>query len=324
MKKNNILIFTLLITSIAFSQTLYVPSGTNGITNSPNSNIGVGVGSIWPDKKFTVLGDVRLGMEGIGGGFQRNGILIQSNGTRTELRWQHFGQLTNPYIAVDPGVDATRLLFGTNGNDVMAIRHNGNVGIGTISPVNILDVRLASSFGYTARFAEVNGVGIILGVNPNNNDPLSGYIGHTSSNRNINYGVSGIGKHIFNTNDGQSLIIHSSGSVGIGTSTTGNHKLAVGGSIGAREIRVETGSWSDFVFEADYKLRSLEEIERFITENKHLPEIPSKSEVMENGINLGEMDSKLLQKIEELTLYLIEQNKKIEELQKEVFASKNE
>lgn len=76
--------------------------------------------------------------------------------------------------------------------------------------------------------------------------------------------------------------------------------------------------WSDFVFENDYDLPTLEEVEEHIAENGHLPEIPSEAEVTENGINLGEMDAKLLQKIEELTLYLIEQNKEIKELKKEI------
>lgn len=100
-----------------------------------------------------------------------------------------------------------------------------------------------------------------------------------------------------------------SGKLGIGTEDTGTHKLAVEGTIGAREIKVEASGWSDFVFENDYELPTLEEVESFITENKHLPEIPSEAEVAENGINLGEMDAKLLQKIEELTLYVIELNK---------------
>ena len=201
---------------------------------------------------------------------------------------------------------------GTGNFIVFPNSGNGKMGIGTTSPANQLDLRLSGSYGYTARFAEANGAGIILGVNPNNDDPLSAYIGHTSSNRNIKYAVSGAGKHIFNTNADQSLIIHNSGNVGIGTTSIGSHKLAVEGSIGAREIKVEVGpNWSDFVFDHDYKLRSLEEVEQHISENGHLPEIPSKEEATENGINLGEMNAKLLQKIEELTLYLIEQNKEL-------------
>lgn len=105
------------------------------------------------------------------------------------------------------------------------------------------------------------------------------------------------------------LVLLSSGGVGIGTEETGNHKLAVEGSIGAREVKVQLTGWSDFVFEEEYSLPSLEEVEKHIAENGHLPEIPTESEVIANGIDLGGMNAKLLQKIEELTLYLIEQNK---------------
>ena len=118
------------------------------------------------------------------------------------------------------------------------------------------------------------------------------------------------------------MIIDHQGKVGIGTTTTGTHKLAVDGSIGARKVKVEMGSWSDFVFDHDYKLRSLAEVESFIAQNKHLPDVPSQAEVVKEGNDLGSMDAILLQKIEELTLYLIEQNKKIEALEKKL-AEKN-
>lgn len=112
------------------------------------------------------------------------------------------------------------------------------------------------------------------------------------------------------------MVILNNGSVGIGTESPGStYKLSVNGKIRTKEIRVETG-WSDFVFNKDYKLKSLEEVEKYIKENKHLPDIPSEKEVMENGIELGDMNSKLVQKIEELTLYLIRQNKEINELKK--------
>ena len=76
--------------------------------------------------------------------------------------------------------------------------------------------------------------------------------------------------------------------------------------------------WFDHVFDDNYKLMSLSELEQFIKTNKHLPEIPSEKEVKENGINLGEMQGKLLLKIEELTLYIIEQEKQLKELQKQI------
>ncbi|MEI6434595.1 MAG: hypothetical protein WCP32_07110 [Bacteroidota bacterium] len=111
----------------------------------------------------------------------------------------------------------------------------------------------------------------------------------------------------------QKLIINAN--VGIGT-VNPTYKLAVNGSIRAKEIVVNTG-WSDFVFDEGYNLMSLHKLEKYILNNKHLPDIPDAAEVDKNGVSLGEMDSKLLQKIEELSLYVIELNKKVEKLQSE-------
>ena len=83
----------------------------------------------------------------------------------------------------------------------------------------------------------------------------------------------------------------------------------------AEEIEVSTSSWNDHVFGQNYKLRPLSELEVFVKENKHLPEIPSEKEVKENGINVGEMQGKLLLKIEELTLYIIALEKRLSELE---------
>lgn len=109
------------------------------------------------------------------------------------------------------------------------------------------------------------------------------------------------------------------GSVGIGTTTPGSFKLAVEGKIGAREIQVTLQNpWPDYVFNQSYKRLSLASLDSFITKNKHLPNIPSAQEVKEKGgVDLGEMNTKLLEKIEELTLYMIELNKKVEQLEKE-------
>ncbi len=113
------------------------------------------------------------------------------------------------------------------------------------------------------------------------------------------------------------FIVRNDGKVGIGTTSTGNHRLAVEGSIGAREIKVEASGWSDFVFDKEYNLPTLKEVENHIKEKGHLKDIPSAKEVERNGFFLGEMDAKLLQKIEELTLYTIEQEKKIKAFEKE-------
>jgi hypothetical protein len=113
------------------------------------------------------------------------------------------------------------------------------------------------------------------------------------------------------------LFIKSNGNVGIGTLVP-PYKLSVDGTIGAREVIVTSTTWPDYVFESNYKLPSLELIERYIRENQHLPEVPTAKEVDANGIKLAEMNALLLKKIEELTLYQIESNKQIQLLKKEV------
>jgi hypothetical protein len=115
-----------------------------------------------------------------------------------------------------------------------------------------------------------------------------------------------------------------SGNVGIGTSTTGSFKLAVEGKIGAREINVLVGpGWPDYVFESSYKLPTLEELNTYIKVNKHLPEVPSACAMEEKGANLGEMNLLLLKKVEELTLYMIEQQNDIKKLKDEVTTLKS-
>lgn len=106
--------------------------------------------------------------------------------------------------------------------------------------------------------------------------------------------------------------------VGIGTSDP-DSKLSVNGNIHTKEVRVDLIGWPDYVFNFNYNLPTLKEVEQHIKEKGHLKDIPSAEEVKENGIFLGEMNSKLLQKIEELTLYTINQEKRIEALE-----SKNE
>ena len=81
----------------------------------------------------------------------------------------------------------------------------------------------------------------------------------------------------------------------------------------AKEIKVTTTPTADFVFEEDYNLPKLEDVEKHIKEKKHLPEIASAKEMEKEGVNIGEFQIKLLQKIEELTLYSIEQNKNLKE-----------
>ena len=108
----------------------------------------------------------------------------------------------------------------------------------------------------------------------------------------------------------------------VGTNTVtipvgSTYKMAVAGGIITEKIRVATTGttfWADFVFDKNYKLRSLSEVAEYIKLNKHLPDVPSTSEVNQEGIDLAQTQAILLQKVEELTLYVIEQNKRIERL----------
>ena len=96
--------------------------------------------------------------------------------------------------------------------------------------------------------------------------------------------------------------------VGINTNQIAGYTLSVGGKIRATEVKIYTG-WADYVFEDGYKLRTLSEVESYIQQNKHLPDVPSAKVVEKEGIFVGEMHATLLRKIEELTLYVIEQHK---------------
>jgi len=115
------------------------------------------------------------------------------------------------------------------------------------------------------------------------------------------------------------LVENIAGNVGIGTDAP-TERLSVNGKIRAQEVKVETANWPDYVFAEGYQLPSLRETAEFIKRNKHLPGVPKAAEVEENGLSLGEMNKILMQKVEELTLHLIEKDKKIEK-QDEILSS---
>lgn len=114
------------------------------------------------------------------------------------------------------------------------------------------------------------------------------------------------------------------GNVGIGTTDAKGFKLGVDGKIAATEVKVATyANWPDYVFKKDYELPTLNEVEQHIKEKGHLQNIPDAEEVKKEGFFLGNMDTKLLQKIEELTLYTIQQEKEIQTLKTKNTAIEN-
>ena len=121
------------------------------------------------------------------------------------------------------------------------------------------------------------------------------------------------------------MILTQKGNLLINTATAAdNFKLAVNGdAIATRMVVKLNANWPDYVFKSDYELPPLSKIALFIKENGHLPEIPSAQEVADNGIDVGSMNEKLLKKVEELTLYLIEQQKQIDALKEAIKTLKN-
>ncbi|WP_421898627.1 hypothetical protein [Marinoscillum sp.] len=227
------------------------------------------------------------------------------------------------------------LMTGTSSiSERMSITETGYVGIGTTNPLDKLTVT-----GGNMTIGNTTNQEYSLTFRPSDNTARNALVGYSSNTVATDYiGLkSNWGSIRFSTNGGSEVMrITANERVGIGTDNP-QSKLAVDGTIRATEIKVmEIVNAPDYVFEADYVLRSLEETKAYIEENKHLPEIPSASEMESKGVDLGDMNMRLLKKIEELTLYLIEQNSElktqqaqnktqqalIEQLQKEVSALK--
>lgn len=191
----------------------------------------------------------------------------------------------------------------------MAIDNNGNIGIGNVSP------------GFPLNFSFALGDKISLwGDNGNHYGfGIQGNLLQIHSDvpeSDIAFG------HGSSENFTETMRIKGNGNVGIGTANPA-YQLSVNGTIQAKEARIETG-WADYVFEKDYKLSSLENVADYIEKNKHLPGVPSAKEIHMNGLALGEMQTKLIEKIEELTLYLINLNERIKTLENENATLKNQ
>jgi hypothetical protein len=201
--------------------------------------------------------------------------------------------------------DAGQYLF--RGRDFTL--EEGKMGIGTNAPGVKLDINgtggSATDFRVNGRIQIGDGSaygGIWL------SNAINMLVGQNGTN--VGFWTGGVGWNAFQ--------ITQAGNVGIGT-TTPDAKLSVSGQVHAQEVKVSiTVPGPDYVFDKDYQLTSLDEIKTYIDQNKHLPEVPSAKEMEKNGVQLGEMNMILLKKIEELTLHLIEQNKRIDDQQKEI------
>lgn len=332
MKKIQLVLCLILTSTMVKAQ--WTNNGSN-LTTTDN----VGIGTTSPSMRLHVAGSIASGPNNIMALDHNKWFNFGNVSGYGTINW--FSQVNNDrtdFVNTHASVKATSIRVG-NGNILfltsaanngigqssglatrMSIASNGDVGIGTTNPSFALHVN--SPDNQLMRFTSTNGTWLDFESTNAPSGSRIWSIGHL--------GLTGqFGVYQRDGANQYRLMIGQNGNVGIGTNSTGSHKLAVEGSIGARKVKVEASGWSDFVFQNDYELRSLQEVEQYITQNKHLPEIPNSAEVQRDGIDLGEMDSKLLQKIEELTLYLIEQNKqnqaqqeRIEKLEKELKALK--
>ena len=239
-----------------------------------------------------------------------NGLLMYVHGHQGFLR-----QLENELLTI-----------GVQSSDIMNFTPAGNVGIGTNQPAQMLhvvngNVLISRTPSMSNRAPGSRNGSLLFGdvIDANTqygnwgieyvNDP-----NHPEYGQGLNFWQPFGANHLSTTN--YRLFLADDGKVGIGTQFP-HAELSVNGTVLAKAVRVTTNAtyWPDYVFGNDYKMMTISELESYVNENKHLPGIPSASEVEEEGsVDLGEMNTLLLQKVEELTRYIIDLQKQIDEL----------
>jgi len=200
-----------------------------------------------------------------------------------------------------------RTILGSNATDILAITPTG-VGVSTITPSGKLHIEHDGTD--LNPHIRIHATGLYSRINWSTNTNANTWVAQSyleSATAADNYWRLEYG-------GSPRLHVAGNGNIGIGTSTPDN-KLDVLGIIRANEVIVETG-WADYVFQDDYKLKPLSEVEAFIKENKHLPSVPSAAKIQDKGAHVAELMTKMMEKIEELTLYSIEQKKEINELKR--------
>lgn len=338
--KNQLIFIVIITLSLSVKAQIYTPGGTIQGT-SPNDNVGIGTNT--PESKLSVSGSVTINSGLINtenrplvsagtlmngelraysrhGNLSDDGFLRLSAGGGTNSIVKSYIDLSGYSTVPDMNQN---IVFGTNGTERMRIDLNGNVGIGTTNPSKKLDIYSNSATAIKISTVDPSSYTTEIHLGGSTDFTKSAIISAPNAagwyrqdlffclangNNTSSVGISDAAMVIKSYNSGQF------GNVGIGTATP-DEKLTVNGKIHAKEVRVDLDFPApDYVFANDYQLKSLQEVEAYIKQNSHLPEIPSAKEIEKKGLMLAEMNMALLKKIEELTLYMIEQEKKTEKL----------
>jgi len=314
---------------------------TNSQTNTFPTSGNVGIGTTSPNSKLDISygggSSTIAGMRIFGGGAVYENIALSLDDTGTASNNINILEFKNASLrsaiikSINPSsnnatggnliLETTSSNNGTLNANQLVLSNNGNVGIGTNNPTHKLDIITGGGHLKTYLYGLEHTVntsggwarGFRLRNEYDNKTAVFGSLSGTayiSTGFDINSDATGYGN--------QKLTVLTNGNVGIGT-TTPDAKLAVKGNIHTNEVKVDLlGDVApDYVFYKDYDLKTLTEVENYITKEGHLPNIPSAKEMEANGLLLKEMNLKLLEKIEELTLYTISQEKRINTLEQE-------
>jgi hypothetical protein len=299
--------------NIASSLAFYTTNGGSFNTEQMRitNNGYVGIGTTAPSNNLNVYTTTNTGGITItGGSGATNTSLILKNNSSGGNSWDISS------TGGGHGYGDGKLLIGLGFSPKMTINGVGNVGIGTTSPADKLSI--------------YGGNGVGLGIDVGGAAGNAGKMLFTYSSGAYNIGkIEGISRsggggdlNFYTSLYGDALTsqmtITRAGNIGIGTANP-EAKLTVKGKIVASEIQVkEIGVIPDYVFKPDYQLMSLDKVEDFVKQNQHLPEVPSEKEFKKDGMNMAEMNALLLKKVEELTLYVIEQSKQTIDQNKQI------
>ena len=247
-------------------------------------------------------------------------ILMAFMGANAQLQtaWLISGNSANNHSFLGT-TNSSPLNIKTDDTTRVFITATGNVGIGTSLPqqmLHVVDGNILISRTSSRAPGSANG-SLFFGDTTNSVDPAGEWGMEYISGENMSGGLN-FWKPWTSTHLGGNyyLYLKDNGNIGIGTNNP-QAKLAVNGEILAKSVRVNTSGtyWPDYVFGNDYTLMNLKELEQYVNAHKHLPNVPSAEEVEEKGdVDLGTMNAILLEKVEELTRYVIDLQHQIDEL----------